>query len=252
MDITNLSVAFPSKFKKRLISIQTSILNEYLWRKIRFVCFMSRYVSHVSFLCKWFWHIIKVMATLYKIDTKGSHAGTSSAEWPDEILKISPKLYVAQAIFTKLNTYFSRGDVQPKHWGFLCNFEKSAQRKTLAELLAKNRPILSTTSIYNASVVKIYNATNSIARFLTRIIFLLCKIALAYYNAGVVGSCKFKSRRIGSSWSLRCLGTILSNACVWYFSFDELLRRVREGEKNVGHVQGCQMAYFQTKIYNLG
>jgi hypothetical protein len=42
-------------------------------------------------------------------------------------------------------------------------------------------------SSYNASVVKIYNATNSIARFWNKNdCFILFKKALAYYNAGVV------------------------------------------------------------------
>jgi hypothetical protein len=45
-----------------------------------------------------------------------------------------------------------------------------------------------TITSYNASVVKIYNATNSILErvFRIKIIFLQCKNALAYYNAGVV------------------------------------------------------------------
>jgi hypothetical protein len=54
---------------------------------------------------------------------------------------------------------------------------------------------------YNASVVKIYNGTKSIKRFLNKIIFIRCKHVLAYYNAGVVHSCNFKSRRIGS-WTI--------------------------------------------------
>jgi hypothetical protein len=43
-----------------------------------------------------------------------------------------------------------------------------------------------TTSIYNASVVKIYNSSNSLARFRVKNIFLLHKNAMAYYTAGVV------------------------------------------------------------------
>jgi hypothetical protein len=39
---------------------------------------------------------------------------------------------------------------------------------------------------YNASVVKIYNATNSIARLYNRNVFAYNKNALAYCNAGVV------------------------------------------------------------------
>jgi hypothetical protein len=42
-----------------------------------------------------------------------------------------------------------------------------------------------TPSIYNASVGKIYIPTNSMARFKNKIIFLRCKNALAYYNAGI-------------------------------------------------------------------
>jgi hypothetical protein len=39
---------------------------------------------------------------------------------------------------------------------------------------------------YNASVVKIYSAVNSMARFRLKIVFLQFKNSLAYYNAGVV------------------------------------------------------------------
>jgi hypothetical protein len=69
-----------------------------------------------------------------------------------------------------------------------------------------NPPITS----YNAGVVNFYNATGSLARFEIIIIFFFLKNVLAYYNAGVVPSCKFKSRRIGS-WKQkarlnRCIG----------------------------------------------
>jgi hypothetical protein len=43
-----------------------------------------------------------------------------------------------------------------------------------------------TIASYNASVVKIYSAVNSMARFRLKIIFLRFKNSLAYYNAGVV------------------------------------------------------------------
>jgi hypothetical protein len=43
-----------------------------------------------------------------------------------------------------------------------------------------------TTSIYNASVVNFYNATGSHAGFENKINFSTLKIALAYYNTGVV------------------------------------------------------------------
>jgi hypothetical protein len=63
-----------------------------------------------------------------------------------------------------------------------------------------------TTLSYNASVVKINNATNSMARFYNKNYFLWRKNALAYYNAGVVHSCKFKSRsRIDSGKILMAL-----------------------------------------------
>jgi hypothetical protein len=52
-----------------------------------------------------------------------------------------------------------------------------------------------------ASYIKTYSATNSVARFGIKIIFLRRKNALAYYNAGVVHIHKLKSRRIGSSLS---------------------------------------------------
>jgi hypothetical protein len=39
---------------------------------------------------------------------------------------------------------------------------------------------------YNARVVKFYSATNSLARFYDKMIFLCCKNALAYNNAGIV------------------------------------------------------------------
>jgi hypothetical protein len=39
---------------------------------------------------------------------------------------------------------------------------------------------------YNTSVVTIYSAVNSMARFRLKNIFLLFKNSLAYYNAGVV------------------------------------------------------------------
>jgi hypothetical protein len=56
-----------------------------------------------------------------------------------------------------------------------------------------------TIASYNASVVNFYNATDSLACFENKIIFLYLKNALVYYNAGVVAVCyKFKSRRIGS------------------------------------------------------
>jgi hypothetical protein len=54
------------------------------------------------------------------------------------------------------------------------------------------------TAVYNASAVKTYNATNSLARFRVKIIFLRYKNALAYYNAGVVISSWFSVR--GLSW----------------------------------------------------
>jgi hypothetical protein len=43
-----------------------------------------------------------------------------------------------------------------------------------------------TTMSYNASAVKIYSATSSLVHFKKKYFLLLCKNALAYYNAGVV------------------------------------------------------------------
>jgi hypothetical protein len=51
---------------------------------------------------------------------------------------------------------------------------------------------------YNASVVKIYYATSSLVRFENKIISSALKNAIDYCNAGIVPSCKFESRRIGS------------------------------------------------------
>jgi hypothetical protein len=59
-----------------------------------------------------------------------------------------------------------------------------------------------TIASYNVSVVKIYSATNSMVRFRIKIILPLYKNALAYFDAGVVSVCRFKSRRNGS-WD-RC------------------------------------------------
>jgi hypothetical protein len=43
-----------------------------------------------------------------------------------------------------------------------------------------------TITSYNASAVKIYSATERLEHLLIKVIFLRCKNALAYYNAGVV------------------------------------------------------------------
>jgi hypothetical protein len=68
----------------------------------------------------------------------------------------------------------------------------------------QNRPASGpnpTTLIYNASGVKIYNATNSLACFyMVKIIFLRYVNAIANYNAGVVG---VNSQVIGVAQGLR-------------------------------------------------
>jgi hypothetical protein len=43
-----------------------------------------------------------------------------------------------------------------------------------------------TIASYNANVVKIYSAVNSMAHFRLKIIFLRFKNSLAYYNAGLI------------------------------------------------------------------
>jgi hypothetical protein len=43
-----------------------------------------------------------------------------------------------------------------------------------------------TIAIYNASVVKFYNATGSLGRFEKKIFIFFFENAIAYYNAGVV------------------------------------------------------------------
>jgi hypothetical protein len=56
-----------------------------------------------------------------------------------------------------------------------------------------------TIASYNASVVKIYNATSSLERFGNKIFYsTFMKIALGYCNTGDMVVGKFISRRIGS------------------------------------------------------
>jgi hypothetical protein len=56
----------------------------------------------------------------------------------------------------------------------------------------------------NPTIVS-YNATNSMARFENKNYFFQFKNALVKYNAGVVGSCKFKSRRLAPGpYSEKC------------------------------------------------
>jgi hypothetical protein len=61
---------------------------------------------------------------------------------------------------------------------------------------------------YIASVVKIYGATNSMARFIIKILSLLCKNAPAYCRRF---SLKFNSRRIGSRVPFRGEGKVAPN-----------------------------------------
>jgi hypothetical protein len=71
--------------------------------------------------------------------------------------------------------------------------------RTATEKLTK-RILLSGPNLTIAS----YNAANSLVRFENKNIFIYFeKNALAYYSAGIVCSCKFKSRRIGSWTALR-------------------------------------------------
>jgi hypothetical protein len=73
--------------------------------------------------------------------------------------------------------------------------------KILLVSIENLEPILRPPFTYNASAVKIFNATSSLVRFENKNIFSTFKTAVAYYNAGVVCSCKFKTRRVGS-WLL--------------------------------------------------
>jgi hypothetical protein len=54
---------------------------------------------------------------------------------------------------------------------------------------------------YNASAVKIYNATNSKSRFRIKTYISLLINALAYYNAGVGVVGAIESRWVGSCFS---------------------------------------------------
>jgi hypothetical protein len=52
--------------------------------------------------------------------------------------------------------------------------------------LSPSYSVKSQVTVCERHVVKIYNATNSVAQFRIGIIFPHCKNALAYYNAGAV------------------------------------------------------------------
>jgi hypothetical protein len=69
----------------------------------------------------------------------------------------------------------------------LFHFEKNVQAYYNAGVVVVNSGANPTTLCYNASVVKIYNATGSLVRFEEKNSFFhFEKHALSYYNAGVV------------------------------------------------------------------
>jgi hypothetical protein len=94
----------------------------------------------------------------------------------------------------------------------------------LLDTFAKNRSQSCTGAIasYNASVVKIYSANNSMARFLEQRLFWSdVKNALAYHNAGVVAANSKVVHRIGSRWALKRLA--LKPLCYFGFRASNLL-----------------------------
>jgi hypothetical protein len=66
----------------------------------------------------------------------------------------------------------------------LFHFEKNVQAYYNAGVVVVNLGANPTTLCYNASVVKIYNATGSLVRFENKSLFHFEKHALSYYNAG--------------------------------------------------------------------
>jgi hypothetical protein len=87
----------------------------------------------------------------------------------------------------------------------LADVKKKLEKQRVVEEQVSPGPS-PTTKIYNAGVVKIYNASNSLGRFRVKIIFLRYKNAVAYYNPGVVVvNSKVVGLAPGLIWYLRCL-----------------------------------------------
>jgi hypothetical protein len=103
-----------------------------------------------------------------------------------ECFSLGRFLKIAEAAHICKRATFSHG----KSYVFVMT--KNGLGNILGDFFTNSSGANPTIAIYNASVVKSYNATNSIARFQNKNYFSILKNALAYYNADVVGVCIFK------------------------------------------------------------